>query len=104
MVKHVNSAEFKEILAKEETVVVDFWATWCGPCKMLAPIFESLASEYEGKVTFLKVDVDDNEELCREYGISSIPNVLLFKNGELKDNSLGFVPKGTLKAFIDENL
>lgn len=103
MVKHVNSAEFKEIVKTDKNVVVDFWATWCGPCKMLGPVFEALSNEYNN-VTFLKVDVDDNEELCREFGISSIPNVLFFQDGTLKDNSLGFVPKATLKAFIDNNI
>ncbi len=104
MVKHVNENEFNEIIKGDLPVVCDFWATWCGPCRMLAPVFEKVSEEYEGKAVFVKVDVDDNENLARKCGITSIPNVILFKNGEAKANSLGFVPAEKLKQFINNNL
>jgi thioredoxin 1 len=105
MVKHVTAKELEELLASsDKAVFCDFWATWCGPCRMLAPVFEELSEEYEGKAVFVKVDVDEQEEAAIKYGISSIPNVIAFKNGEVKANSLGFVPAAALKAFVDANL
>ena len=80
---HMNSEDFQNIvLANKEPAVVDFWATWCGPCKMLAPTIEELASELEGKIAVGKVDVDENRELAVKYGVMSIPTVIYFKNGE----------------------
>lgn len=105
MVKHVNKEEFENML-KESTlpVVCDFWATWCGPCRMLAPVLDELSEEYSDKAVFVKVDVDDNEELAAKYEIRSIPDVIVFKNGEVVDSNLGFVPKAGMKAFLDKNL
>lgn len=105
MVKHVNKEEFENIL-KDSTlpVVCDFWATWCGPCRMLAPVLDELSEEYSDKAVFVKVDVDDNEELAAKYEIRSIPDVIVFKNGEVADSNLGFVPKAGMKAFLDKNL
>lgn len=105
MVKHVNKEEFENML-KESTlpVVCDFWATWCGPCRMLAPVLDELSEEYSDKAVFVKVDVDDNEELAAKYEIRSIPDVIVFKNGEVVDSNLGFVPKVGMKAFLDKNL
>ncbi|MDQ7815430.1 MAG: thioredoxin [Melioribacteraceae bacterium] len=82
-----------EALKSDLPVVVDFWAAWCGPCRMIAPIIEELADEYQGKVKVGKLDVDDNQQTAIKYGVRSIPTVLFFKGGELKDTVIGAVPK-----------
>ena len=87
-----------EVIASDIPVLVDFWAPWCGPCKMLGPVIEQLAEEYEGKVKVGKVNVDDEGELAMEYGIESIPSVLYFKDGKVVEQSLGFKPK---QFFVD---
>lgn len=107
MVKYVTGEELKELLANSnKTVFCDFFATWCAPCRMLAPVIEELSDEYEGKAIFVKMDVDEdaNEDAAREHGISSIPNLLAFKNGAQVASSVGFIPKESLKTFIEENL
>ena len=104
MVKHVTKTEFDELIAGDKTVFCDFWASWCGPCRMLAPVFEELSDKYDVKATFVKVDVDKEEDAARKYGITSIPNVIAFKNGTQVDNSLGFVPQAALEAFVEKNL
>ncbi len=105
MVKHVTSVELEELIASSEQLVVcDFWATWCGPCRMLAPVFEEVSERFEGKATFVKVDVDENGEAAMKYGISSIPNVLAFKGGKVVGSSLGFVPAATLSSFVEQHL
>lgn len=105
MVKYVTSSELEQILAEEnKTVFCDFWATWCAPCRMLAPVFEEVSDKYEDKAVFVKVDVDEQEEAAMKYGISSIPNVIAFKNGEPAASSLGFVPGAALEKFVEENL
>ena len=85
-----------EVLKSEVPVLVDFWATWCGPCRMIAPIVEELATEYEGKAKIGKLDVDDNQETAIKYGVRSIPTILIFKGGQLKDTVVGAVPKNQL--------
>ncbi len=105
MVKHVNGKELEEILESESLpVFCDFWASWCGPCRMLAPVFEELADKYEGKAVFVKVNVDEEEGAAVQYGISSIPNVIAFKQGKPADNNLGFAPAAVLESFVEKNL
>ena len=93
-----------EVLESEIPVLVDFFATWCGPCKMLAPVIDQIASEYEGKVKVCKVDVDECREPAMEYGITSIPTLILFKGGKAVKTSLGFMPKPAVAKMIDENV
>lgn len=104
MVKEFDVMQFDAALAEKKTMVVDFWAVWCGPCRMLAPIVEQLSGEYEGKVEFVKVDVDENMELAQRYSIVSIPCVMVFKNGEAAGRSIGYTTKDSLKAFIDQKI
>lgn len=105
MVEHITSEQLEELIKTSNVpVVCDFWASWCGPCRMLAPVFEDLSNELDGKAVFVKINVDDEESAARKYGITSIPNVLLFKDGTLKASKLGFVPKEMLQAFVESNL
>ena len=91
-----------EVLKSDIPVLVDFWATWCGPCRMIAPIIEEIAHDFEGKIKVGKVNVDEQEELAIRYGISSIPTLLLFKNGEVAKKTLGYMPKDAVVKFIEE--
>ena len=104
MVKHVNSQELEKLLQGDKPVVCDFWATWCGPCRMLAPVFEDISDKMGDKAVFVKVDVDVNEDAAVKYGIMQIPNIVVFKGGKYTANRLGFAPEETLKAFLNENL
>jgi thioredoxin 1 len=90
-----------EVLNSELPVLIDFWAAWCGPCKMIAPIVEELAAEYDGKVKIGKLDVDDNQQTAIKYGVRSIPTVLLLQNGEVKDTIIGAVPKSVFVEKIN---
>lgn len=90
-----------EVEQSATPVVVDFWAAWCGPCRMIAPIVEELAGEYEGKVKIGKLNVDENQAVAAKYGVMSIPTLLVFKNGQPVERVVGFVPKKDLKAKID---
>lgn len=89
-----------EVLQSDIPVLVDFWADWCGPCKMLAPTIEKLAKEYEGKVKVGKVNIDEYADLAIKYGVVSIPTVALFKNGQVVDKSVGFVPKAAIEKML----
>ena len=101
MVKYVNGKELEELIASSDLpVFCDFWASWCGPCRMLAPVYEDVSDKYEGKAVFVKVDVDDSREAAIEHGITNIPNVIAFKGGKAVANQLGFVPAEQTEEFI----
>ena len=101
MALEITDSNFQEILAEGKPVVMDFWAPWCGPCKMVGPIIDEWATEYEGKVIIGKCDVDENGDVAAEYGIRNIPTVLFFKNGELVDKQVGSAPKSAYVAKIE---
>ena len=101
MALEITDSNFQEILAEGKPVVMDFWAPWCGPCKMVGPIIDELATEYEGKVIIGKCDVDENGDVAAEYSIRNIPTVLFFKNGELVDKQVGSAPKSAYVAKIE---
>lgn len=101
MALEITDNNYKEILAEGKPVVIDFWAPWCGPCKMVGPIIDELAAEYEGKAIIGKCDVDDNDDVASEFGIRNIPTVLFFKGGQLVDKQVGSAPKATYVAKID---
>ena len=92
----------REVIKSELPVLVDFWAVWCGPCQKIAPVIEEIASDYEGKIKVGKVNVDEHGELAVRFGISSIPTLLLFKNGKLVKKTLGYMPKEEVEKFINE--
>jgi thioredoxin 1 len=105
MALEVTDATFKEVvLESDKPVMVDFWAAWCGPCRMVAPIMDQLTAEYEGKATIVKVDVDSNQEFAANYGVRNIPTVLVFKNGEVVEKQVGVAPKATYAQKIDAHL
>ena len=93
----ITDESFRELIAGDKPVVVDFWAEWCGPCRMIGPTIEELAKEYEGRAIIGKMNVDENDETIGEYGIRSVPTVLFFKNGVLADKLVGAAPKNLLE-------
>lgn len=101
----ITDANFEEVVMKsDKPVLVDFWAEWCGPCRMVGPVVEELASEYEGKAVIGKVDVDNNPEVSMKFGIRNIPALLFFKNGEIVDKQIGAVPKSVLAGKLEAQL
>jgi thioredoxin 1 len=102
-VLHLTEGAFDQAIA-QGTSLVDFWASWCGPCKMLAPVIEKLGEQYEGSATIAKVDVDAEPALAARYGVMSIPTVILFKDGAEIDRKVGFMPASAYTQILDENL
>ena len=100
----ITDSNFNDVISKNKTVLIDFWAEWCGPCRMIGPLIEELANEYEGKAIIGKLDVDSNQESSVKYGVRSIPTILTFKDGEIVDRQVGAVPKKTLTNLIDSQL
>ncbi len=103
-VVHFSKEGFEKARAQGGVMLVDFWATWCGPCKMIAPVIEQLAGQYEGKVIVGKVDVDQEPELAREYGVMSIPNVVILKDGQEVDRKVGAMPAAAYSQALDAAL
>lgn len=100
----ITDQNFNEVLQSDQPVLVDFWAEWCGPCKMIGPVVEELAGEYDGKAVIGKVDVDSNPEVSAKFGVRSIPTLLFFKGGEIVDKQIGAVPKGVLAGKLDAQI
>jgi thioredoxin 1 len=104
-IHHVTDATFEaEVLQSQSPVLVDYWAEWCGPCKAIAPTLEEVAKEYTGKLKVAKVNVDENQEIPRKYGIRGIPTLMLFKNGNIEATKVGALSKSQLTAFLDSNI
>ena len=104
MITKINEQEFKTKVVNDAAAVVDFSATWCGPCRMLAPVLEEISEELGDKANFYNVDVDESASLAAGFGISSVPTVLILKNGKVADHSLGFRPGPDMKKWIEANL
>ncbi|MCF0177964.1 MAG: thioredoxin [Bacteroidales bacterium] len=101
MAQIIDDSNFNSLLGEGTPMIVDFWATWCGPCRMIAPTIDEISQEYEGKVIVAKCNVDENSELPMKYGIRNIPTLLFFKNGEVVDRTVGAVQKKEIVAKID---
>ena len=104
-IKHVSDSTFeKEVLQSDTPVLVDFWAEWCGPCKMFAPVLDEIAREYDGKITIAKMDIDANPATPNKFGIRGIPTVILYKGGQVEAQKVGALTKSQLTAFLDSHL
>lgn len=105
MVREIGGSNFiQEVINSEQAAVVDFWAPWCGPCRMLGPVMDELAEDMNGKAKFFKINVDENTAIAQKYRISSIPCVMVFKNGEVVDTMVGFRPKQDIQSIIAKHL
>jgi thioredoxin 1 len=105
LIKHVSDTSFDaDVLKSQNPVLVDFWAEWCGPCKMFAPILDEAAREYQGRLTVAKLDIDHNQATPAKYGIRGIPTLILYKDGQAHAQKVGAMSKSQLKAFLDSNL
>jgi thioredoxin len=105
LVLHVSDADFSDAVLKASgPVLVDYWAEWCGPCKMIAPVLDEVASEYQGKLTIAKLNIDENPKTPQHYGVRGIPTLMLFKGGEVEATKVGALTKSQLTAFIDSNI
>lgn len=104
IVKATDSTFEAEVLNSDQPVLVDYWAEWCGPCKMIAPILDEISSEYEGKLKIAKLNIDENPETPPKYGIRGIPTLMLFKNGNVEATKVGALSKSQLTAFLDSNI
>ncbi len=104
-ITHVTDQSFEpEVLKSEVPVLVDYWAEWCGPCKAVAPVLDEVAREYSGKLKIAKLNVDENQEIPKKYGIRGIPTLMLFKNGNIEATKVGALSKSQLTAFLDSNI
>ena len=105
MALEITDKSFEDVVLKsDKPVMVDFWAAWCGPCRMVGPIIEELSSDFEGRAVVGKLDVDANQEFAAKYGVRNIPTVLVFKNGEVVAEKIGALPKSQLEQWVKENL
>ena len=104
MVKELSGQELDALVETGAVVVCDFWASWCGPCRMLGPVIEKLSEEFAGRAEFVKVNVDDNGDLAASLGIFSIPDVYVFEDGVVKAHNLGYLPEEMMREFLEENI
>ena len=105
LIKHVSDASFEaDVLKANGPVLVDYWAEWCGPCKMIAPLLDDIAGTYEGKLTVAKLNIDENQETPAKHGVRGIPTLMLFKDGEVAATKVGALSKSQLQAFLDANI
>jgi thioredoxin 1 len=105
LIKHVSDASFDaDVLKASGPVLVDYWAEWCGPCKMIAPVLDDIAASYEGKLTVAKLNIDENQETPAKHGVRGIPTLMLFKDGEVAATKVGALSKSQLQAFLDANI
>jgi len=104
-ITHTTDAKFQaEVLDSETPVLLDFWAEWCGPCKSIAPVLDELAGTYEGKLKVVKINIDENQQTPRQFGVRGIPTLMIFKNGKVEATQIGAVGKGQLTTMIDKAL